>query len=179
MSNWDFLDDHRIREGVYASTSADGFNGAFEFALPGEARRIFCIASDGFGWQHVSISFGRNHSTPSWTLMDRIKNLFWDEKDWVVQFHPPKECHVNNHPGCLHLWRCTKQEMPVPESYLVGIRGMAPGQTIPALKALGMEGLRGMAGAPQEEGAVPPSTKPMASAEPEESLPDPADPIAH
>lgn len=123
MSKWIELNKARVRTGYFGSTEADGFNGLFEFSLPGEARRIRCIASDGEGWQHVSVSFGASSkSCPPWELMCRIKDLFWDDEDWVCQFHPAKSEYVNNHPGCLHLWRCTDQTMPTPSSLMVGIK---------------------------------------------------------
>jgi hypothetical protein len=123
MSNWTFLNNNRVTGGPWASMSSDGFNGMFEFSIPGEARRIRCIASDGLGWQHVSVSFGRgSKSTPSWELMCAIKDLFWEDEDWVAQFHPAKSQYVNNHPGCLHLWRSTEALMPVPVAEMVGIK---------------------------------------------------------
>lgn len=38
MSDWNFLNRHRVRSGMFASTPDFGFNGAFMFSLPGEAR---------------------------------------------------------------------------------------------------------------------------------------------
>ncbi len=123
MSNWDFLNRHRIRSGQFASTSADGFNGAFGFAVTGEAKLVFCIASDGMGWQHVSVSFGPNRKTPSWEIMCKVKELFFEPEDCVIQLHPPESTYVNNHPGCLHLWRCTDgRQQPLPDRIMVGIQ---------------------------------------------------------
>lgn len=121
MANWEFLNKHRIVQWLY-STPEDGFNGAFGFNLPGEARKIFCLASDGLGWQHVSVSFGEaNLKTPSWEVMSKVKDLFWEPTDWVVQFHPPVSEYVNFHPGCLHLWRCTDgRQQPTPLAIMVG-----------------------------------------------------------
>lgn len=122
MSDWNFLNAHRVRSGLMRSDNSFGFNGLFEFALPGEARRIRCIASNGLGWEHVSVSFGPgSKSAPSWELMCRIKALFWNDEDTVIQFHPAKANYVNFHPGCLHLWRCIDgREQPIPLSILVG-----------------------------------------------------------
>lgn len=126
MSDWTFLNNNRVRQGPYWSDDSLGFNGLFVFALPGEPRRIRCLCSDGEGWQHVSVSFGpQGKSCPSWELMCRIKDLFWEPEDVVVQFHPPQSQYVNNHVGCLHLWRCIDgREQPIPPSILVGIRGL-------------------------------------------------------
>lgn len=122
MTNWMIVNKHRIRGGQFASSNEDGFNGAFEFAIPGEARRVFVIASDGFGWRHVSVSFGRNLNPPSWDVMSQIKDWFFGKDEWVVQFHPPETEYVNNHPGCLHLWQPTDGKFPTPNKLLVGIK---------------------------------------------------------
>jgi hypothetical protein len=34
-----------------------------------------------------------------------VKELFWSDDECVVQFHPPKQNYINQHPGVLHLWR--------------------------------------------------------------------------
>ena len=132
MSDWKFLNKHRVIGGLYTSTDADGMNGMFEFALEGEPRRIRCIASDGSGlegtplegqprWQHVSVSFGPDaKKTPSWELMCRIKALFWEPSDVVVQFHPAEKDYVNFHKHCLHLWRALDEKQPTPPSIFVG-----------------------------------------------------------
>lgn len=93
--------------GAYSSTSADGNNGTFlvEGKINEKAFSLYCIASDGGGWEHVSVSPTRPKGCPSWDHMCHIKNLFWDEGDLVVQYHPKKEDYVNCHPNCLHLWR--------------------------------------------------------------------------
>lgn len=33
------------------------------------------------------------------------KDIFWDEEECVVQFHPPRSQYVDTHPYCLHLWK--------------------------------------------------------------------------
>lgn len=124
MSDWGFLNQHRLKyDPKFYSDSSDGFNGAFSFNIPGEARRVLCIASDGLGWKHVSVSFGPDSKKcPSWVVMCCVKNLFFEDTDWVMQFHPPTSDYVNNHPGCLHLWQPTDKPFPTPDSLLVGIK---------------------------------------------------------
>lgn len=91
-------------------------NGLFEWGtLRG---RIRVIASDGEGWEHVSVSF--QSRAPTWEEMCEIKNLFWDQDDCVVQFHPPKSDYVNFAKFCLHLWRPIGIELPRPPSWMVG-----------------------------------------------------------
>jgi hypothetical protein len=86
------------------------------------AFQIFCIASDGEGWQHVSVSLvGMKATPPKWDVMCLVKDLFWEAEDSVIQIHPKVSEYVNFHPGCLHLWRCTDgREQPLPPSILVG-----------------------------------------------------------
>ena len=103
-----------------ASDESFGNNGAFIVTLR-HKQDVFVIASEGLGWEHVSVS--RRDRCPTWEEMCQIKALFWDEEDCVVQFHPPASEYVNNHPRCLHLWRQIGSEFPMPDSLLVGIKG--------------------------------------------------------
>lgn len=124
MSDWKFLNQHRCRvpspsvPAVYCSTDEFGFNGLFRFTLDG--RFIRCLASNGAGWEHVSISIEGDKRCPTWNIMCRVKDLFWEPDAVVVQYHPAKQNYVNFHPGCLHLWRPTIEALPCPPSYLVG-----------------------------------------------------------
>ena len=117
-------EQHRIKShSVLASDKSDGNNGAFRVPLS-FTEFAFCIASDGMGWEHVSVHISRKGrtETPSWDEMCKIKSLFWDPEDCVVQFHPPKAEYVNNHKHCLHLWRPTDHNIPTPDSIMVGIK---------------------------------------------------------
>jgi hypothetical protein len=93
-------EQYRIMTGEFATSFSAGNNGAFLFKFRGY--EVFCIASDGLGWEHVSVSIDRER-TPSWDIMNHVKNLFWGEEDTVLQFHPPKSEYVNDCVGCLHL----------------------------------------------------------------------------
>jgi hypothetical protein len=97
----------------------EGNNGFFKFVLDGVS--IYVQASEGLGWEHVSVSTNKNRC-PSWGEMCFIKNYFWDEDDCVIQFHPPKSQYVNNHNYCLHMWKPIDKAFPMPESILVGIK---------------------------------------------------------
>ncbi len=130
-------DRYRIRKGAFASDERDGNNGAFfvpNRAAPSRglstrdaaAVPLKVIASDGAGWEHVSVSLPNR--CPTWPEMAYIKALFWDATDCVVQYHPPESEYVNNHPFCLHLWRSTQHAFPLPDSLLVGFAGMSPEQ---------------------------------------------------
>jgi len=53
--------------------------------------------------------------------MCKIKNLFFEEEETVVQFHPPKSQYVNFNPFALHLWRPLDDSIKTPPVwYLLG-----------------------------------------------------------
>jgi len=101
------------------------------FRIPGRdanGRVLRIIANDGAetGWDHVSVSLPESPAKcPSWDEMCIVKGLFWDASECVVQFHPPESEHVNNHAGCLHLWRHIDGHV-TPPSILTGIKGVTP-----------------------------------------------------
>ena len=128
MSDWKFLNEKRVNDDPdvppqYWSTPDLGFNGMFRFYSTWG--RLRCIASDGMGWKHVSVSIERDSRPPKWEAMCAVKDLFFEPEDWVVQFHPAKSEYVNHHPGCLHLWMPTNERMPTPDSIMVGPRASA------------------------------------------------------
>jgi hypothetical protein len=99
---------------------ASGEDGG-EFVIPHRlknyaTRKYLVVASNGMGWEHASIHImqGRESLTPNWEDMCYIKNLFWEESDTVIQYHPAKNDYVNVHPNVLHLWRATEQAFPQP-----------------------------------------------------------------
>ena len=110
---------------MYASTERHGNNGAFLMPV----LKVMCnvIASDGEGWEHVSVSLdpqtmGKKLAarTPTWGEMDAVKRIFWDDTDCVAQLHVPRKDWVNCHPYTLHLWRQIGAEWEQPNSLMVG-----------------------------------------------------------
>ncbi len=118
------LEAGRIRDGMMGSDPSWGAYG--QFFVQGPCGERLCIVASGAdvddtkseGWEHVSVSTKRR--PPNWQEMCFVKNLFWDAEECVVQFHPPRSEYVNNHPNCLHLWKNTKVDFPLPPSILVG-----------------------------------------------------------
>jgi hypothetical protein len=112
----------RIRDGgPYSSDPEDGPNGAF-FIFGPCGTMLKVIASGLYdpvsaGWEHVSVSCQRR--IPNWTEMAFVKDLFWEDEELVLQFHPKKSQYKNLHPFCLHMWRWTKGEIPTPPLELV------------------------------------------------------------
>lgn len=110
----------RVAVGPYGSTYLDGNNGMFRFQREGETIRV--LASDSLitGWEHVSVSVEGAERCPTWEEMCFVKDLFWDDEEAVIQFHPPKSQYVNFHKYCLHLWRLPQFSYPLPPTALVG-----------------------------------------------------------
>lgn len=113
------VEKHRVRHGPFGTFGCtDGNNGLF--VVPSGDVVLTVIASDGMGWDHVSVGLDRR--CPTWEEMDAIKRLFFRDDEWAVQYHPADAECINNHPFCLHLWRPQGIEIPKPLPEMVGIR---------------------------------------------------------
>lgn len=110
---------YRVTEGRMKSHSIIGNNGLFRVA---KSKRVvyWVIASDGEGWEHVSVSLDKAERCPTWGEMCFIKDMFWGEEDVIVQYHPAKKDYVNYHPYTLHLWRPIGIDLMSPPPILVG-----------------------------------------------------------
>ncbi len=109
-------DEERKRYGM----NGDSGNGFFKVFVNG--RSFHVIASNGMGWDHVSVSpcSKKRQHCPTWEEMCTIKDMFFEADECVMQLHPPKSDYVNNHPYCLHLWKPTGGlEIPRPPSSFV------------------------------------------------------------
>lgn len=102
--------------------SFDGGAGVF---TSGTMRNMTVIWSYTGGWEHVSID-GKKR-TPDWEEMCKLKDMFFDNDECCVQYHPPKSEYVNNAPYCLHIWKPIEKnngKLPTPPSILVGLKGV-------------------------------------------------------
>ena len=125
------IEQHRIREGPWASSPGDGANGAFVIPVGGVLLQT--IASDGTHWEedgllgdpweHVSVSLALR--CPTWAEMDYVKRLFWRDNETVMQLHVPRKSHINLADTCLHLWKPVGIEIPSPPLETVGPVGLA------------------------------------------------------
>ena len=113
--------EYRLKTGSLGSDESYGNNGVFIIPLT-NIKQIRCIASDGEGWEHVSVSVSIKETIriPKWEEMSFIKRLFWDDEDCVIQFHPPQSEYVNCHPDVLHLWRECGVNYKTPNISLIG-----------------------------------------------------------
>lgn len=124
MRNLNYLNKYRIdlyRTGIMG----DEYNGAF--LIPKEKHQYFIIASNGYGWEHVSVSLRTNAGTilsrtPKWAEMCEVKEMFFEPNEVVMQLHPSDDEYIEEHPYVLHLWRPLEKEIPTPPSYMVGYK---------------------------------------------------------
>jgi hypothetical protein len=120
------LERGRILTGRFAGQTFWGFYGAFVVMGPsGRMLRIIGSGEDdddevAAGWEHVSVSLGDSTRPPNWAEMCFVKDLFWDEEETVIQFHPPRSTYVNYHPSTLHLWKHKQHVVPLPPALLIG-----------------------------------------------------------
>jgi len=116
MRNLKLLDQYRKPHPLIGHEGNEG-NGYFEINGLGCLLRV--IASDGEGWDHVSISTRRR--TPNWPEMKKIKEMFFLDEEPAYQIFPPKKDYINCHPHTLHWWRPQNQEILVPPGHLIGL----------------------------------------------------------
>lgn len=107
----------------------DGFCGFVR--LKGISRKsdALFVISWGEGWDHLSLSF--RDRCPIWKEMCEAKDIFFEEDEVCVQYHPKKSEYINNHSYCLHIFRPQKETLPVPPYWMVGLK---PGDTIESIK---------------------------------------------
>jgi len=121
---------YRLTQSRHASmqaaltTAADGANGVFIIPHHRIADYKYTVViSDRNGWDHVSVTLSCNKRDvkrcPTWEEMCYIKELFFDETEYVIQIHPAKGDYVNDHQWCLHLWKCTDRDFPKPPTIMV------------------------------------------------------------
>lgn len=115
MKDLSYINRYRVQLPGYGI--GDEKNGAFMFKY--KRRKLLIIASNGMGWEHVSVS---SKTTPTWEEMCVIKDLFFEPEEVVMQLHPKKSEYINNCKTCLHLWKPINEKIPTPPSILVGIK---------------------------------------------------------
>jgi hypothetical protein len=114
-------EEKRITQGMLASDKSFGNNGYFVLESFRRGRTFVIVASNGMGWEHVSVHVeeGKRQQLPTWREMCFVKDIFWDSEDVVMQLHPRKSQYVNHDPFTLHLWRPVDVPIPTPPIILV------------------------------------------------------------
>jgi hypothetical protein len=86
--------------------------GCGEIYFPAQRKPLTVVWSFFGGWEHVSVSYPNR--CPSWDEMCKVKAMFWNDEETVVQYHPKKSKYKNLHPYCLHLWRKCGEDFELP-----------------------------------------------------------------
>jgi hypothetical protein len=99
------------------SDDSFGWNGHFLVPLDGELWNV--RISDGGGFRHLSVSNAQRKTLPTWNVLCRLKDAFWADEDWVVQYFPAKSEYINDCKWALHLWQPLEEKLPTPSCVLV------------------------------------------------------------
>lgn len=83
-------------------------------------KRWFFVFSSAEDWEHLSVSGKR---VPDWEMMCKFKSMFWNEDEICIEYHPAKKDYVNQMSNCLHIWKPTKENLPIPPYIFVGLSG--------------------------------------------------------
>jgi len=101
------------------------FDGGAGIFIKGNLKGMTVIWSFGGGWEHVSID--GKHRMPTWEEMCELKDMFWNDDECCVEYHPPKSEYVNNVKHCLHIWKPIEKysgKLPMPPSIFTGLKGV-------------------------------------------------------
>lgn len=121
MRNLRLLDAYRRTDRAvveFYGWAGDETGGVFEVPSPIDKASLLVIASNGEGWDHVSVS--RTNRCPNWIEMDHIKRLFFRDDEVAMQLHVANKDHISIHPNCLHIWRPHDATIPLPHKIFVG-----------------------------------------------------------
>jgi hypothetical protein len=111
--------DKNLGNPFLTSDESYGNNGIF--IIPYKNIKLCCVISSGSDWDHVSthVECVKKKRCPFWDEMCFVKNLFWNEDETVIQFHPKKSDYVNCHPYTLHLWKSQIVDYVLPPKIFV------------------------------------------------------------
>ena len=92
---------------------------------PVTRKRYWCKFTKAFGWEHLAITpQPQRNKVPEWDVMCKVKDIFWDEEECCVEYHPRKSQYINNNEVCLHIWKPLNIELPEPPTILLGFQDM-------------------------------------------------------
>jgi hypothetical protein len=95
----------------------DSHGGVFVVPYHASGRNLRIIASNGDGWDHVSVSLPSR--CPTWPEMDHVKRMFFKDDEVAMQLHVQVKDHISMHPHTLHLWRSHNEKIPLPPIIMV------------------------------------------------------------
>ena len=104
-------DIKKIKETSNLFIDQEGYDGFMGRWYNKEDNKMYTfVFSYGGGWEHLSVS--RPNKTPTWDVMCKMKDIFWNDDEVCIEYHPKKSDYVNNHKNCLHIWKPIDQEIP-------------------------------------------------------------------
>jgi len=116
------LNQYRVRGKAVVKlfgNEGDDKGGVFQIPSSVDSTFLRVIASNGDGWDHVSVS--REDRCPTWEEMEFIKRLFFGPDETAMQLHVEAAEHISFHPFCLHLWAPhAPVKIPRPPAWMVG-----------------------------------------------------------
>ena len=93
--------ENQYRNLISASNCSD-----FYFAMEGnKIGDVTAITFPDEVWEHVLLDPLTLQRCPTWPEMVRMKEMFWNPRDVVIQVHPAKKDYINIMPYALHQWR--------------------------------------------------------------------------
>lgn len=117
------LEQYRDRRGELEHYGQNGgaTEGMFRIRLKRrdghQGAKLTIIASSSEGWEHISVSTPVR--CPTWSEMEHVKRMFFEDHEVAMQLHVPPTDHISCHPFCLHLWRPIGVEIPRPPAFMV------------------------------------------------------------
>lgn len=110
------LHEIAMHKGVHVQEAGeDGL--AFLLSSPYDRGVLRVIASNGDGWDHVSVSLEKR--TPTWEEMSAVRDICFLDTECCYELHVPRAEHLSFHPYCLHMWRPQGVEIPMPPPIMV------------------------------------------------------------
>ncbi len=90
-----------------------------EYVIPANGGMLHLLCSNTLGWDHIFFKVVLDtvlskYRMPSSIEMERIKDLFFESDEAVIEVHPKKENYVNIDSNVLHLWKPNLIELPLP-----------------------------------------------------------------
>jgi len=116
--NIDALRDRSRQIIEHYGSAGDETCGVFDLPSTIDGANLRIIASNGGGWDHVSVS--RTNRCPNWLEMEQVKRLFFNPDEVAMQLHVAESEHLSVHPYCLHIWRPNEgAAIPLPPAMMV------------------------------------------------------------
>ena len=84
------LDQYRVPHPVWRQ---DSFFGSFKVFVSGRAFYVLASVdeiSKGDLWEHISVTPKNQKRCPTWDEMCAIKDMFFEDEEECIQFHPRK-----------------------------------------------------------------------------------------